>query len=81
MAWIRLVNDDEATGPIARHFAAARARAGRVWNIVRVMSRRPNQCEASLALYREIMFGPSALTRAERELVAVVVSARNRCRY
>jgi uncharacterized peroxidase-related enzyme len=81
MAWIKLIGDHEATGLLAKIYAAARARAGRVWNIVRVMGRRPNQCEASLALYREIMLGLSGLSRAEREMVAVVVSARNRCRY
>ena len=35
----------------------------------------------SIDLYREIMFGPSELSRAERELVAVVVSAANNCHY
>ena len=32
-------------------------------------------------LYRAIMFGESALTRAERELLAVVVSCANDCHY
>ena len=32
-------------------------------------------------LYREVMFGESGLTRAERELVAVVVSSTNDCFY
>jgi alkylhydroperoxidase family enzyme len=76
-----LVADDEARGPLAEIFAAARARAGRVWNIVRLMSRRPRQCAASLELYREAMFGPSPLSRAEREMLATVVSSLNRCRY
>ncbi len=81
MAWIRLISDGEATGLLKRLFDEALARAGRVWNIVRVMSRRPKQLNASMALYREIMFGESALTRAERELVAVVVSSTNGCFY
>jgi alkylhydroperoxidase/carboxymuconolactone decarboxylase family protein YurZ len=34
-----------------------------------------------MALYREIMFGPSGLSRQERELLAVVVSAANSCGY
>lgn len=34
-----------------------------------------------LALYRAVMFGPSPLTRAEREALAVVVSAANDCHY
>ncbi len=37
--------------------------------------------DAHLHLYRTIMFGPSPLTRAEREAIAVVVSAANDCHY
>jgi alkylhydroperoxidase family enzyme len=33
------------------------------------------------ALYRELMRGPSPLTRVQREMIAVVVSAANGCRY
>ena len=33
------------------------------------------------ALYRTVMYGPSGLTRAERELMAVAVSAANDCHY
>jgi len=36
---------------------------------------------AHLQLYRTVMFGPSGLTRAEREAVAVTVSAANDCHY
>jgi alkylhydroperoxidase family enzyme len=36
---------------------------------------------AHLALYRTIMFGPSGLSRAEREAIAVCVSAANECHY
>ena len=34
-----------------------------------------------LALYRALMFGDSPLSRAEREAVAVAVSATNNCHY
>jgi uncharacterized peroxidase-related enzyme len=34
-----------------------------------------------LRLYRELMFGESGLTRAEREMLAVAVSVENECRY
>ncbi|MDX1577433.1 MAG: carboxymuconolactone decarboxylase family protein [Gemmatimonadota bacterium] len=34
-----------------------------------------------MALYRKLMFGPSPLDRAEREAIAVVVSALNGCFY
>jgi uncharacterized peroxidase-related enzyme len=81
MPWIRQITDAEAVGLCKKLFEEARERAGKVWNIVRIMSLRPKQLQASMALYREIMFGESGLTRAERELVAVVVSATNGCFY
>lgn len=37
--------------------------------------------KAHLQLYRTIMFGPSGLSRAEREAVGVTVSAVNDCHY
>lgn len=37
--------------------------------------------DAHLTLYRTIMFGPSGLSRSEREAMAVCVSAANDCHY
>ena len=81
MAHIRLVRDDEATGLLGRLFDEAVARAGRVFGIVRLMSPNPPVLQASMAQYRAIMFGPSPLTRAQREMMAVVVSRVNDCFY
>lgn len=81
MAHIRLIPDSEAEGLLAKLFVEARSRAGRVWNIVRLMGQRPRQLQTSMALYREIMFGESGLTRAEREMVATVTSSVNGCFY
>ncbi|MGH2808117.1 MAG: carboxymuconolactone decarboxylase family protein [Actinomycetota bacterium] len=41
----------------------------------------PEALEAHLTLYRTIMFGPSPLSRSEREAIAVAVSAANDCHY
>ena len=81
MAWIRLVGDREATGPLKVHYDAALKRAGRVWGIVRLMSPNPAVLEASMNLYRAIMFGESPLSRAQREMLAVVTSTANGCHY
>ena len=81
MPWIRQIPVHEATGALKRLFDEAIARAGRVWNIVRVMSPNPPVLESSMGLYRAIMFGPSPLSRAQREMLAVVVSAEIRCLY
>jgi len=80
--YLTLVDPDEALGELAREYEAARARSnGKVANIVRSMSLRPGVLGVSMALYREIMFGPSELSRIERELLAVVTSAANDCHY
>ncbi len=81
MAWIKTVADHEATGPLKALFEAASKRAGRVFNIVRVMSLSPATLRASMGFYQATMFGDSPLSRAQRELLATVVSKANRCDY
>lgn len=81
MAWIRTVADNEADGPLRQFFDAARQRAGRVFNIVRVQSLNPPVLKAGIGLYLAAMTGPSELSRALRELLAVVVSRANLCHY
>jgi alkylhydroperoxidase family enzyme len=81
MAYIRLVAEDEAEGPLAQQYEAARGRAGKVYNIVKTMSPNPRVLGASMRLYLEIMRGPSPLSRTQREMLAVVVSAANDCFY
>ena len=44
-------------------------------------SLNPGALRAHPALYRTLMFGESPLTRAEREAMAVAVSAVNDCHY
>ena len=81
MPHIRQIEVDEATGPLRREYDAALARAGKVFNIVKSMSLRPGVLRRSMDLYLAIMKGPSALSRQERELLAVVVSWANDCHY
>ena len=81
MAHLRLIDPDDAEGALAEEYDAAVGRAGKVFNIVRSMSLSPETLHASMELYKTIMFGPSQLTRRERELLATVVSATNECYY
>jgi len=78
---LRLIEVDEATGELKLEYDAAIGRAGKVFNIVKAMSLRPGVLRASIALYREIMFGESGLSRQERELLATVASAEQSCHY
>ena len=81
MAHLRLIEVDEANGAVKDEYDAAVGRAGKVFNIVKAMSLRPGVLRRSMELYKGIMFGPSGLSRQERELLATVVSRENDCHY
>jgi len=48
---------------------------------VELMSPNPAVLRASIELYRAVMHGASPLSRVQREMLAVVVSRTNGCRY
>jgi uncharacterized peroxidase-related enzyme len=81
VAHLRLIDVDEATGALKEEYDAAVGRAGKVFNIVKAMSLRPSVLKRSMELYKGVMFGPSGLSRQERELLATVVSRANDCHY
>lgn len=81
MAWIRTVQENEATGSLKKQYDQAVGRAGRVFEILKVQSLKPEYIQACVSLYKQAMFGPSKLSRAQREMMAVVVSAANHCHY
>ena len=81
MAWIRVINEPEADGALGQVYRKIEAEVGRVANILKVHSLRPETLDAHLTLYRVLMFGQSDLSRDERELIAVAVSVVNGCHY
>ena len=81
MPWIKQISIEEASGLLKAQFDAALRRAGRVWNIVHVMSINPRLLHDSIAFYASAMMGESPLSRAQREMLAVVVSSENHCHY
>lgn len=82
MAWVHTVAPEEARGKLRRLYEAAVKRAGRVFNVIRLQSARPNVLRASTQLYLEVMHSAeSGLSRAQREMIATVVSRANKCFY
>jgi len=81
MAWIEEVDADDAEGKLAEIYADLIEKRGKVSNILKVHSLSPAAMQNHLDLYMTIMFGKSGLSRAEREAIAVVVSANNDCAY
>ncbi len=81
MPYIKQITVDQATGLVKRELEKAIARAGRVWNIVQIMSLNGRVMKSSMEMYGATMFAQSPLTRAQREMLAVVVSKANHCVY
>ena len=62
-------------------YAKCVEKLGFVPNVLQAYSLRPQKLRNFMAMYNELMLGPSGLSKLEREMVAVVVSSANRCYY
>ena len=81
MPYIEEVPPERADPAAAREYDKAMRRAGRVWNIVSIMSQNGETMRDSMRFYGSLMFGESPLSRSQREMIAVVTSQANECFY
>jgi uncharacterized peroxidase-related enzyme len=81
MSWIDEIEVSEADGRLAEIYKELVEKRGKISNVLKVHSLNPEAMSAHLGLYMTLMFGTSRLSRAEREAIAVVVSAENECAY
>jgi alkylhydroperoxidase family enzyme len=81
-AWIETVPETEATGELKRAYQrSADPKTGNVDHIMKIHSLHPKSLVDHLHLYKTLMHGESPLSKAQREMIAVVVSDINRCEY
>lgn len=81
-AWIKVISEEEAEGWLAELYEKYLDPVhGVVDNILKVHSLKPRTLRDHGQLYVTTMQGPSELSRAEREMIAVVVSSINHCHY
>ncbi len=76
MAWVRIIQTEEATGVLKDVYQAAHKRAGYVPQVTKVQSLRPETLQCSLSLYRQLMDAPTGISFRQRVLIATVVSFR-----
>ena len=81
MSWIEEIEVSDADEKLAQVYAKLIEKRGKISNILKVQSLNPEAMSNHLDLYMTLMFGRSGLSRAEREAIAVVVSANNDCQY
>ena len=66
---------------MAAYFKKCREKLGFVPNVLKAYAFDMAKLEAFVALYNDLMLGPSGLSKLEREMIAVAVSSQNRCYY
>ena len=81
MSWIQTIPYAEASDELKKIYDETKAKFGKVINLVKIQSLRPDTMAIGRNLYRHIMTIPDGLTRKERVLIATVVSSLNGCYY
>ena len=66
---------------LQKYFAVCDERLGFVPNVLTAYTFDQGKLRAFVGMYNDLMLGDSALSKLEREMIAVVVSAANRCYY
>jgi uncharacterized peroxidase-related enzyme len=83
VSWIATTSPTDAPDLLRPIYERIRARssAGRVAQVWQAQGGEPTTLAATFDLYRALMDDPAPLTRAQAELIALVVSATNGCAY
>jgi len=82
MSWIKVIEYEDANNQLKSVYDRIKTRTDNtVANILKVHSLNPTSLVAHLNLYETLMFGNSNLTRAQREMIGVIVSSSNACEY
>jgi len=80
MPWIKMIDEADADGELAEIYAQEKIDWS-VDNLLKIHSLNPPSLKAHRTLFRTLMYGKSGLTRTQREMIGVVVSALNQCHY
>lgn len=63
------------------YFDKCMEKLGFIPNVLKAYAFDMKKLEAFVAMYNDLMLGPSGLSKLEREMIAVAVSSQNRCYY
>ena len=81
IAWLPVADGVPPDPDVQSLFERAQERLGFNPNVFRVYAERPEHFKKWRAHFNEVTLGESELSQAEREMIAVVVSAENHCLY
>lgn len=81
MPYVNTIPYEESDGELKEVYDMLLKSRGRIPNVQAVSSLKPNIMQTLVAYVGSAMFGKSGVSRAERKMVAAVVSATNKCQY
>lgn len=81
MAYINVIEYSQAEGFLKEIYDKLIKERGKLAEVHKIQSLNPDSIVKHMDLYMSIMFGQSPLKRQQREMIAVVVSAANNCKY
>lgn len=79
ISWFPIPDEEDLDPRVKELVQKQREKLGAPNNVVRTHAWRPELMLRWLDFYEFISKGPSGLSRVEREMIGVVVSAENRC--
>jgi len=81
ISWFPVPDEENLDPRVKELVARQREKLGAPNNVVRTHAWRPELMLKWLDFYEYISKGPSGLSRIEREMIGVAVSAENRCLF
>jgi uncharacterized peroxidase-related enzyme len=81
MSHIQIIQHHEATDRLKEIYDDLVSKRGKLAEVHKIQSLNPESIVAHMDLYLTVMFGQSPLSRAQREMIAVIVSVSNKCEY
>lgn len=81
MPHIEIIDYKNAEGRLKEIYDDILQKRGKLADVHKIQSLNPETIVAHMDLYMSIMFSQSPLSRAQREMIAVMVSVANNCEY
>lgn len=81
ISWLEIPDEETLDEDLQTMFAKARENIGFLPNVLKAFTIRPERLKRWIRHFNSVMYSESELSVAEREMIAVAVSAQNHCLY
>ncbi|MBL4625028.1 MAG: peroxidase-related enzyme [Flavobacteriales bacterium] len=81
MSFIEVIEEQEAEGRLKEIYDDLIASRGKLADVHKIQSLNPESIKLHMDFYIHLLYGKSPLKRYQREMIAVVVSVANKCKY